>query len=62
MLKQKLTSRKLWLTILGGIATAVYAPAYLPVYLKWAVPTYVVSEGTKDALTALGAARAAKKK
>ena len=47
--KEKLKSRKLWLTILGGIATAFVNPALLVPYLKTAIPAYVGAQGVADA-------------
>lgn len=54
-MKQKLQSRKLWMTIAGGIVTGIFFPAMLPAYLKITIPTYVGVQGTVDALTALAA-------
>lgn len=47
--KAKLKSRKLWITILGGITTALVNPAMLIPYLKVAIPAYVGAQGVADA-------------
>lgn len=51
----KLKSRKLWITILGGVVIGIYYPAMLPAYLKIAVPTYLGAQGIADAAAALNA-------
>lgn len=47
-MKEKLKSRKLWMTVAGGIVTGVFFPALLPAYIKIMAPTYVSVQGAVD--------------
>jgi len=50
---EKLKSRKLWMTILGGLAVGIFYPPMLPAYIKIVVPTYVGVQGAVDLAAAL---------
>lgn len=47
-MKEKLKSRKLWITILGGVAAALFPPL-IPV-ITILVPTYVGGQAVVDAV------------